>query len=178
MIKYNKLEIKGDYLIVDFEVEDKPYYSSVSIQGIRIDIPLTYGKETPYPIEGTDPIEDTDDRTHYTKEFFIPDIKKELIIITPQCYTDEIPSDSPCGAEVVNASAVYDKNILLEKGLYYIKNLGSECEVSKDFIDFILRHKALDMAIDTCNFNTAIKYWDMFKVTKGVTTKGCGCNGS
>ena len=178
MIKYNKLEIKGDYLIVDFEVEDKPYYSSVSIQGVRIDIPLTYGKETPYPIEGTDPIEDTDDRTHYTKEFFIPDIKKELIIITPQCYTDEIPSDSPCGADVVDVSAVYDKNILLEKGLYYIKNLGNECEISKDFIDFILRHHALDMAIDTCNFNTAIKYWDMFKVIKGVTTKGCGCNGS
>ena len=71
MIKYNKLEIKGDYLIVDFEVEDKPYYSSVSIQGVRIDIPLTYGKETPYYIE------DTGDRTHYTKEFFIPDINKE-----------------------------------------------------------------------------------------------------
>lgn len=172
MIKYNKLEIKGDYLIVDFEVEDKPYYSSVSIQGIRIDIPLTYGKETPYYIE------DTDDRTHYTKEIFIPDIKKELIIITPQCYTDEIPSDVPCGADVVDVSAVYDKNILLEKGLYYIKNLENKCEISKDFIDFILRHNALDMAIDTCNFNTAIKYWDMFKVTKGVTTKGCGCNGS
>lgn len=172
MIKYNKLEIKGDYLIVDFEVEDKPYYSSVSIQGIRIDIPLTYGKETPYYIENND------DRTHYTKEFLIPDIKKELIIITPQCYTREIPSDVPCGADIVDVSAVYDKNILLEKGLYYIKNLGSECEISKDFIDFILRHHALDMAIDTCNFNTAIKYWDMFKVTKGVTTKGCGCNGS
>ena len=172
MIKYNKLEIKGDYLIVDFEVEDKPYYDGVTIEGVRIDIPLTYGTDTPYYIEKDD------DRTHYTKEFLIPDIKKELIIITPQCYTGELPSDIPCGADVVNVSAVYDKNLLLEKGLNYIKNLGNKCEISKDFIDFILRHNALDMAIDTCNFNTAIKYWNMFKVTKGVTTKGCGCNGS
>ena len=159
MIKYNKLEIKGDYLIVDFEVEDKPYYSSVSIQGVRIDIPLTYGKETPYYIE------DTDDR------------KKELIIITPQCYTREIPSDIPCGADVVDVSAVYDKNILLEKGLYYIKNLENKCEISKDFIDFILRHHALDMAIATCNYRAAIKYWQMLTITKGMTLKGCGCHG-
>lgn len=172
MIKYNKLEIKGDYLIVDFEVEDKPYYDGVIIEGVRIDIPLTYGTDTPYYMENED------DRTHYTKEFLIPDIKKELIIITPQCYTEELPSDIPCGADVVDVSAVYDKNLLLEKGLNYIKSLGNKCEISKDFIDFILRHNALDMAIDTCNFNTAIKYWDMFKVTKGVTTKGCGCNGS
>lgn len=172
MIKYNKLEIKGDYLIVDFEVENKPYYSSVSIQGIRIDIPLTYGKETPYYIE------DTDDRTHYTKEFLIPDIKKELIIIIPQCYTREIPSDAPCGADVVEVAAVYDKSLILDKGLTYLKELSNNCEVSKNLIDFILRHYALDMAIETCNFNTAIKYWDMFKVAKGVTTKGCGCNGS
>lgn len=172
MIKYNKLKIEGNYLIVDIEVEDKPYYSSVSIQGIMIDIPLTYGTDSHYLLENDD------DQTHYTREFLIPDIKKELIIVTPQCYTNEIPPDAPCGADVVEVAAVYDKSLILDKGLTYLKELGNNCKVSKNLIDFILRHYALDMAIETCNFNTAIKYWDMFKVAKGVTTKGCGCNGS
>ena len=172
MIKYNKLKIEGDYLIVDIEVEDKPYYSSVSIQGIRIDIPLTYGTDNYYLLETND------DQTHYTREFLIPDIKKELIIVTPQCYTNEVPPDVPCGADVVEVAAVYDKSLILDKGLLYLKELGNNCEISKNLIDFILRHYILDMAIETCNFSTAINYWDMFKVTKGVTTKGCGCNGS
>lgn len=48
MIKYNKLQIDGNKLIIDFEIEDKPYYDSLSIEGVRVDTPLTYGTDTPY----------------------------------------------------------------------------------------------------------------------------------
>ena len=47
MIKYNTLKIEGNNLIIDFEVEDKPYYSSVTILGVRVDTPLTYGTDNP-----------------------------------------------------------------------------------------------------------------------------------
>ena len=77
MIKYNDLRIEGNNLIIDFEVEDKSYYENVSIQGVRVDTPLTYGKKTPYYIY------DGDDVTRYKNEVFIPDAKKELLIITP-----------------------------------------------------------------------------------------------
>lgn len=78
MIKYNTLKIEGNNLIIDFEVEDKPYYRNVSIKGVRVDTPLTYGTDTPYYIY------DEDDVTRYEAEIFIPDVKKELLIITPQ----------------------------------------------------------------------------------------------
>lgn len=170
MIKYNTLKIEGNNLIIDFEVEDKPYYGNVSIEGVRIDTPLTYGTDTPYYIY------DEDDVTRYENEIFIPDAKKELLIITPQVYV-ALPPDTPCGADIIDMAAVYDRNVLLDKGLGYLKELGDTCEISRGFVDFILKRHALDMAIATCNYSMAIKYWKMLTMVKGTTVKGCGCHG-
>ena len=170
MIKYNELRIDGNSLIVDFEVEDKPYYKDVRIEGVRIDTPLTYGTKTPYYIY------DEDDVTRYTAEISISNVKKELLIITPQVYV-ALPPDTPCGADVIDIAAVYDKNVLLDKGLVYLKELGDTCEISRGFVDFILKRHALDMAIATCNYSMAIKYWKMLTMIKGTTIKGCGCHG-
>lgn len=170
MIKYNTLKIEGNNLIIDFEVEDKPYYGNVSIEGVRIDTPLTYGTDTPYYIY------DEDDVTRYENEIFIPDAKKELLIITPQVYV-ALPPDTPCGADIIDMAAVYDRNVLLDKGLGYLKELGDTCEISRGFVDFILKRHALDMAIATCNYSMAIKYWKMLTMVKGTTIKGCGCHG-
>lgn len=170
MIKYNTLKIEGNNLIIDFEVEDKPYYSNVSIEGVRVDTPLTYGTKTPYYIY------DEDDVTRYEAEIFIPDVKKELLIITPQVHI-ALPPDTPCGADVIDMAAVYDRNVLLDKGLGYLKELGDTCEISRGFVDFILKRHALDMVIATCNYSMAIKYWKMLTMIKGTTIKGCGCHG-
>lgn len=170
MIKYNKLQIDGNKLIIDFEIEDKSYYDSLSIEGVRVDTPLTYGTDTPYFLY------DEDDVTQYTTEIFIPDAKKELLIITPAVYIS-LPPDAPCGADVIDMAAIYDRNILIDKGLGYLKELGDTCEISRGFVDFILNRYALDMAIATCNYSTAIKYWKMLTMVKGTTLKGCGCNG-
>ena len=170
MIKYNTLKIEGTNLIIDFEVEDKPYYGNISIEGVRVDTPLTYGTDTPYYIY------DEDDVTRYEAEIFIPDVKKELLIITPQVYV-ALPPDTPCGADIIDMAAVYDRNVLLDKGLGYLKELGDTCEISRGFVDFILKRHALDMAIATCNYSMAIKYWKMLTMVKGTTIKGCGCHG-
>ena len=170
MIKYNKLQIDGNKLIIDFEIEDKPYYSNLSIKGVRVDTPLTYGTDTPYHLC------DGDDVTQYTTEIFIPDAKKELLIITPIVHIS-LPPDTPCGADVIDMAAIYDRNILIDKGLGYLKELGDTCEISRGFVDFILNRYALDMAIATCNYSTAIKYWKMLTMVKGTTLTGCGCNG-
>ena len=74
-------------------------------------------------------------------------------------------------------AAVYDRNVLLDKGLGYLKELGDTCEISRDFVDFILKRHALDMTIATCNYSMAIKYWKMLTMIKGTAIKECGCNG-
>ena len=74
-------------------------------------------------------------------------------------------------------AAVYDRNVLLDKGLGYLNELGDTCEISRGFVDFILKRHALDMAIATCNYSMAIKYWKMLTIIKGTAIKGCGCYG-
>lgn len=171
MIKYNKLEIDNDSLIIDFEVEDKPYYSGISIEGVRVDTPETYGTDTPYILENED------DVTHYTNELSISGFSKELLIITPQVYV-ALPPDTPCGADIIEKAVVYNKRALLQKGLVYLKELGESCAIPKGFIDFILRLKALDMSIQTCNYTEAIKYWKMLhRAPIKTTTNNCGCYG-
>ena len=177
MIKYNTLKIEGNNLIIDFEVEDNPYYSSVTILGVRVDTPLTYGKDNPiFPDNKENFTENEGGVTRYTKEIFIPEAKRELLIITPQVYV-ALPPDTPCGADIIDIAAVYDKNVLLDKGLVYLKELGDTCEISRGFVDFILKRHALDMAMATCNYSMAIKYWKMLTMIKGTTIKGCGCHG-
>lgn len=89
--------------------------------------------------------------------------------------------DTPCGmdnsytmAVAVNLRPIYNL------AMSYIKEVDSNCEVPKGFIDMILRLKALEMALKTGNYTTAFKYWDrLFKNKKSVSPKkGCGCNGA
>lgn len=170
MIKYNILKIEGNNLIIDFEVEGKPYYSNISIKGVRVDTVLTYGTDTPYYVY------DESDVTRYKAEIFIPNVREELLIVTPQVYVT-LPPDTPCGADIIDMAAVYDRNVLLDKGLGYLKELGDTCEISRGFVDFILKRHALDMAIATCNYSMAIKYWKMLTMIKVTAIKGCGCYG-
>lgn len=174
MIKYNTLEIDGDNLIVDFEVEDKSYYENTRIRGVKIDTPLTYGTEDPYYSHKFTHKEE--EVTRYTNKIPISEAINDLLIITPYMHVI-LSSDVPCGADIIDMAAVYDKSILLDKGLGYLKELGDTCEISRGFIDFILKGYALDMAIDSCNYNTAIKYWKMLTMVKGINIKECGCNG-
>lgn len=172
MIKYNTLQIDGDYLIVDLEIEDKEYYGGVFIEGIRVDTPLTYKTDYPYY-----EFYDKDNDKVYSGRIPISNIKGDLIIVTPKVDLTQIPSDAPCGADIVNKAIVYDKNVLFDKGLTYLKELGDTCKMPRGFIDFILKSNALDLAIATCNYNMAIKYWKMLTMVKGTTIKGCGCDG-
>lgn len=167
MFKYNKVSIEDNKLIVDFEIEDKPYYSGIIIKGLRVDTSATYGTNTPYytsPYSGT-------------LHFEIPlSNTKELYFIIPQAQIT-LPPDIPCGADEVNIAVAYNKQVLLEQGINYLKQVGDTCEVSRDFIDFILKKQALDLSISTCSYNNTIKYWQMLVNTKQPTTKGCGCYG-
>ena len=67
----------------------------------------------------------------------------------------------------------------MQKGWGYLKELSNSCGIPKGFIDFILRIKALDMSIETCNYIEAIKYWKMLnKMSTRTSTNNCGCHGN
>ena len=170
MVKYNELRIDGSYLYLDIVIEDKPYFNDVTIEGARIDTPLTYGTKEPYHRV------DESEQTSLISEIYLPAAKDDLLFITPILQGDPSP-DTPCGQDVNKVGVVYNRKSLMQKGLGYLKELGNSCVVPKGFIDFILRVKALDMAIETCNYTEAIKYWEMLnRIPVRTTTSNCGCH--
>ena len=88
--------------------------------------------------------------------------------------------DTPCGRDnsqilgtVINLYPFYQDTI------GYLKELNDTCTPPKNFIDSILRFKALELSIKTGNYTQAIKYWkQFFSKRKPVTVKNnCGCYG-
>lgn len=153
MIKYNELRIDGDYLYLDVQVEDKPYFANVLIKGARVDTPDTYGTSMPHHII------DEPASTKLVSEVYLPAANKSLLFVTPIIEGTPSP-DTPCGKDVNKVGVVYNKKSLLQKGLSYLKELGNSCKIPKGFLDYILRIKALEMSIETCNYTSAIKYWE------------------
>ena len=46
----------------------------------------------------------------------------------------------------------------------YIRGIECDCSIPKNFIDFILRLKALELCIKTGNYTKAIKYWNRLNI--------------
>lgn len=173
MITYKELKIQDNgFLFFHAVVEDQPYYEGIVITGARIDTPLTYGTDTPYEV--TTAMAPT---TELVSGHILPPKDQQLLIVTP--IIEGAPSyDTPCGKDVIDIGIVYNKKHILEKGLGYLKELGESCSIPKGFVDYILRAKALDMAIATCNYAEAIKYWNyLTKRPIKTSTNNCGCHG-
>ena len=90
-------------------------------------------------------------------------------------------ADTPCGLDnskiigtVVNLKYMYDNM------LCYIRQIENECEIPKNFIDSILKYKALELSIRTGNYPLAIKYWNKYLSNSNPnisTIKTCNCYG-
>lgn len=170
MIQYNQLSAEGK-LYIDMQVEDKSYFENIYITGVRIDTADTYGKQYPYEEYKQKPSKEL------IKDFVIPNLKNEILFITP--YVDGYPSeDTPCGQDVCDKAYIYCDNELKNKGLGYLRELGLDCQIPKGFIDYILKVFALDLSLQTCNYDDAAKFWKYIKGSKiKAKPKKCGCHG-
>lgn len=84
--------------------------------------------------------------------------------------------DTPCGfykdtliGTVINLQPIYRQT------LNYLKEVEDDCTISKNFIDMILKFKAVDLCIRTGNYPQAIKYWNKFLAKYTPTTTTCNC---
>lgn len=56
---------------------------------------------------------------------------------------------------------------MYDTAIKLMQSLDSQCQDSSKLIDFILKINALNIALDTCNYQIAIKYWNKyFKMDK------------
>lgn len=88
--------------------------------------------------------------------------------------------DTPCGlykdqiiGTVINLQPIYKQT------LKYLKEVECDCNIPKNFIDMILKLKAIELCIRTGNYPQAIKYWKKFFIKNDCKspTSNCGCYG-
>lgn len=196
MIQFNTLKITqdGKSLIINASVKDLDYYKDILIGSIIIDNQDTYSTNGP----SSNPI--------YKRSFSSTDLvtgkeiggfKKINLTISAKELQDNngdlnddilyiylvavgTPStDTPCGMDNINTLGVaLNLRPIYNSGMSYIKQVEKSCEIPKEFINFILEYKALDLALKTENYLQANKYWNkFFKNNKVVplNTTSCGC---
>lgn len=107
----------------------------------------------------------------------IPNLNDKLFFV--YVVTKGTPSsNTPCGLDNQNTlGVVFNKFTLYKTSMKFFKELESSCNISKGFIDFILRMKGLELSIKTGNYLQTIRYWNKFfkgKIENLSNTSNCG----
>ena len=194
MIQFNTLKISqnGKNLIISASVKNLKYYSDVFIGSIIIDNQDTYSANGPSsnPIykrsfAGTNIV--TGEEIKGVKEINLKITAKEIkdnegnlnndILYIYLIAAGTPTSDTPCGMDEVNTLGVaYNIRPIYNIGMSYIKQVANTCKPSKEFIDFILKYKALELCLETNNYIQANKFWNKyFKKITNLNIKNCGC---
>lgn len=179
-----KIDQKGKKFHIEATIKDLRYYDNVYIDSVVIDTNETYSPSGPSDkpvfkkeLEGD---EKYIDLCITAKEMSLETFDNNMFFVYIMAKGTPAP-DTPCGMDneyilsvVINYRPIY--NMIMG----YIKELNSECNIPKGFIDMILRMKAFEIALKTGNYPTAIKWWEKFFKNKVSVSykKGCGCNGT
>jgi hypothetical protein len=103
-------------------------------------------------------------------------------VIEVKVYTKGYPSaDTPCGMdEEYVVGITYNESVLYDKGLSFIHQVGRDCNIPDDFINWILSSSAFDLALKSGNMNDALSWW--LRLTSNRSNgysrnSNCGCHG-
>lgn len=202
MIQFNELRITqdGKNLIIDAQVQDMSYYTDVYIDSIIIDSQNTFvssgASSSPlfkYTYDAT-----TASTLGYVTSLTsggklkgirmtIPynslgetsNLDKDLLFVyvtingTPS-------SDTPCNMDLTyELGIVYNTYPFYLRGMNFIKELNSSCELPKQLIDYMLRQKVLETCIQVGDYTKAVEYWKKFFTGdyQVINLKTCSCNG-
>ena len=201
MIQFNELRITqdGKNLIIDAQVQNISYYTDVYIDSIIIDSQNTFissgASSSPlfkYTYDAT-----TASTLGYVTltsggklkgiRMTIPynslgetsNLDKDLLFVyvtingTPS-------SDTPYNMDLTyELGIVYNTYPFYLRGMNFIKELNSSCELPKQLIDYMLRQKVLETCIQVGDYTKAVEYWKKFFTGdyQVINLKTCSCNG-
>lgn len=201
MLHFNELRISLDskYLVIDVSVNNQDWYDKVVIDSIIIDNQNTYilngPSSTPIycykvPTTSKEPCSSSVEGEICSNNQRHIRLELPLNILGINPYKDMLfvyaiasgvpEASTPCGLDnrkimgtVINLYPFYQQTMC------YLKELNKDCQVPKEFIDMILRLKALELSVKTGNYPQAINYWNKFFAQKEcqVVINKCGCNG-
>ena len=193
MVSINEFVIARDakYLYLKASIDDMEYFENVFIDYLE----FTLHKVVNGTIE-TSTIELNPDGTLHT-EPLETEVKNVDLTLTPQdlglsdfqtpvievkVHTKGYPSaDTPCGMdEEYVVGITYNESVLYDKGLSFIHQVGQDCNIPDDFINWILSSSAFDLALKSGNMNDALSWW--LRLTSNRSNgysrnSNCGCHG-
>lgn len=184
--QFNELRITPDsrHLIIDVSIPEEDYYDDVYLDSVLIDNQDTFVNNG------------VSSKPVYS--YIIPDnggcmkgVKHLRIVLDRYDLgsTDGIffiyvrvkgmPSpDTPCGMDnITTMRAVSNLYPYYSQAMGYIKELGDTCSVPQNFIDYILKMKALELSVKAGDYTGAIKYYNKFlkNLPRSPKKGGCGC---
>ena len=186
MVQFNELRITpdGQKLIIDVSVKDLEYYTNVYLDEILIDTQDTFietGPSTEVVYSKTIEGNVKSVRLELGIGDLLPTLNDNLFFVYVK--TKGTPaSNTPCGMDnITTVGVVTNLYPLYQQAFGYIKELSDTCIIPKNFINFILQYKALQLAVKTGHYTEAIKFWEKFHFSQGIkditVTSKCGCYG-
>lgn len=107
-----------------------------------------------------------------------------VVVVTAQYSVEYLAQQSCCDSGLFTFATYYPCTVY-SNIIPSIGELEQECAVPKNFIDGLLKKKAIDLCIESGHYEQACKYWCKF-YTRGISTMGshssssrggCGCHG-
>lgn len=182
MIIINEFRVTpdGKILIIDVQIDESDYYNG----GVIGSVILSTNSGSQYVEEQNRIIQEAvgNGVTHLRISLDVDTIGNEVIFyINVSGNTTNIVGwdELPCYLKIAQADAfTYNKYPIYKNIMCLAKGLIDNCNVPISFVDYILKLKALEAALNVGN-NTAVnKYWkQLIKGINKMTPKQCGCNG-
>lgn len=197
MIIFNECRIieDGKCLIVEASINNMHYFDDCYIEEVWIDTDKTYSAKGT-PSENAKKIEFEHDnvsvvsiednvKTVYLnlrpKNLDLADFNNNILFIYIKTKGYPKP-DCPCGMDNEwHLCAAWNYKPIYDTLMSYIKELADTCSIPKNFIDILLKLKAIQLALKSGHFTQAIELWQRWEIGstfKLVSSKRkCGCHG-
>lgn len=202
MIQFNELKVTqdGKNLVIDAQVQNISYYTNIYIDSIIVDNQNTFVSTgaSSSPAFSYTYSSNTAQAMGYTVTLDSNGKLKGIRMVIPCASLGEIAtldkdllfvyvtvngtpaSDTPCGMDLsYELGVVFNTYPFYLRGMNFIRELDSTCEVPKQMIDYMLRQKVLQTSIQVGDYVKAIDYWKKFFTGdySVVNLNTCTCNG-
>lgn len=201
MIQFNELRITqdGKNLIIDAQIQNISYYTGVYIDSIIVDNQNTFVANgiNAHPVFSYtyDPVsaQSMGYSTILSSNGKLKGIRmtipcgnlgesttldKDLLFV--YVTINGTPAiDTPCGMDLsYELGVVFNTYPFYLKGMTFIKELNSSCEIPKQLIDYMLRQKVLQTSIQVGDYLRAIDYWKKFFMEdyQVINLNTCNCH--
>lgn len=183
MVRFNELRITEDskHFIIDVSILNEAYYKNVYLDSIIIDTQDTYTKSGPsstpvysYPEE--DGLEENLKHIRLTLDTTdIPNLG-DLFFVYVRVKGTPAP-ETPCGMDnITTLGVVCNTYPFYLASINYLKEVTKNCAVPQNFINHILKLKALEVSVRTGNYTDAIQYYkEFFNTQSPINIGGCSC---